>query len=401
MTVKTSGPLSFDNDIEAEFGENPSRSLGSYRNTHPDFGNKNCGSLTDLPLDTGIPKSGEIKFSHFYGKKLNIVVDYYSVSENRQQAGASSMAATARYVSNNNKVKIVGDYQTKPTAILNPGTYNLTNATTNASWQGGKKVIINVNATIGGIKATVNHQSHRQRVALRTGGWPSGTSLQIDIGPSGRLQGAGGNGRKGGGSQPAKALPGTSALGVEYAAHINKSGIIRCGYGGGGGGGGSSSNPGKSKTDYGRSAGAGGGGAGIPAGAGGPQGTGGYGGTVGYGQAGQNGTQDAGGNVGPFTPPNFDQAAGGFGVGADHGGNSGGGVKAGNGGNGGDINNPAATGGTAGVRQGGGTFAAQGGAGGDNGFGIIFGNSSIESASTGFKSTPNNEGGDTASGGIY
>ena len=164
MTVKASGPLSFDNDIEAEFGENPSRSLGSYRTTHPDFKNKNCGSLTNLPLDEGIPKSGEIKFSDFYGKKLNIVVDYYSVAENRQTSGASSMAATARYVSNNAKVKIVGDYQTKPTAILNPGTYNLTNATTNTSWQGGKKVIINVNAQIGGIKSI--NQADRNRGAL-------------------------------------------------------------------------------------------------------------------------------------------------------------------------------------------------------------------------------------------
>ena len=247
MVVKASGPLSFDDDIEAEFGENPSRSLGSYRNTHPDFKNKNCGSLIDLPLDEGIPKEGEIKFSDFYGKKLNIVVDYYSVSENRQDSGASSMAATARYVSNNAKVKIVGDYQTKPTAVLNPGTYNISNAATDIAWQGGKKVFINVNATIGGIKAT--SQAHRNRVALRTGTWPSGTSLVIDIGASGRLQGAGGDGRKGGGTTPAKALPGTSALGVEMAAEINKSGIIRCGYGGGGGGGGSSSNPGKSKTD--------------------------------------------------------------------------------------------------------------------------------------------------------
>ena len=192
--------------------------------------------------------------------------------------------------------------------------------------------------------------------------------------------------------------------GVEYPAHINKSGTIRCGYGGGGGGGGSSSNPGKSSTDYGRSAGAGGGGAGIPAGTGGPQGAPGYDGdspSNNVGQAGQDGTFDAGGNPGPYTPPNNDKAAGGFGVGADHGGNSSGGVKAGNGGRGGDKNDPVATGGTAGVRQGGGSTAHAGGAGGDNGFGIIFGNSSIESASTGFKSTPNNEGGDTSSGGIY
>ena len=118
MTVKSSGPLSFDNDIEAEFGENPSRSLGSYRNTHPDFKNKNCGSLTDLPLDEGIPKSGEIKFSDFYGKKLNIVVDYYSVSENRQTSGASSMAATARYVSIMQKLKLLVIIKLNPLRFL-------------------------------------------------------------------------------------------------------------------------------------------------------------------------------------------------------------------------------------------------------------------------------------------
>ena len=86
MTIKASGTgsLSFEDDIEKEFGENPSRSLGSYRRDHPDFSNKNCGSLTNLPLDDGIPTSGEIKFSDFYGKKLNIVVDYYSVAENRE-----------------------------------------------------------------------------------------------------------------------------------------------------------------------------------------------------------------------------------------------------------------------------------------------------------------------------
>ena len=65
---------------------------------------------------------------------------------------------------------------------------------------------------------------------------------------------------------PVQALPGSSALGVEYPAVIANSGIIRCGYGGGGGGAGSWSDPNKSKTDYGRSGGGGGGGAGIPAG---------------------------------------------------------------------------------------------------------------------------------------
>ena len=376
MTIKASGQLSFDNDIEAEFGENPSRSLGSYRNTHPDFGNKNCGSLTDLPLDTGIPKSGEIKFSDFYGKQLNIVIDYYSVAENRQTSGNATMAATARYVSNNAKVKIVGDYQTKPTAILNPGTYNLTNATTNTSWQGGKKVFINVNTTIGGKKST--NQAGRNFVALRTGGWPAGTSLRIDIGSSGRLQGAGGDGRQGvsNSGTPVQALPGSSALGVEYPAVIANSGIIRCGYGGGGGGAGSWSDPNKNKTDYGRSGGGGGGGAGIPAGAGGAPNGGGYGGTV---------SVAAGGGAG-------DANNGGFGGGgADHGV---GGGQGGSGGNGGDIvDNP--TNGTAGSPN-----RGAGGAAGPNGYGIIFGSNSVQSSSSGNTTVAGNQGG-VIVGGIF
>ena len=381
MTInKTSGqPLSFEDDIEDEFGENPSRSLGSYRRDHPDFQNKNCGTLTNLSLDTGIPNNGEIKFSDFYGKKLNIVVDYYTTSENRQNSGASSMAATARYVSQNAKVKIVGGYRSKPTAVLNQNTYNLTNATTNTAWQGGKKVFIHIgNSTIGGEKST--NQAGRNIVALRTGGWPSGTNLQIDIGSSGRLQGAGGDGRTGttNNGTPSQANPGTSALGVETAAQINNSGIIRCGYGGGGGGAGSNSNPNKSMTDYGRSGGGGGGGAGIPAGAGGSENCGGYGGTVTCGGAGGAGDAENGG---------------GFGTGGDHGAGSGGG---GNGGIGGDINDTA-TNGNAGSPA----VGASGGAAGPKGYGIIYGSSGIESLCTGDTSVAADQGGTTNSGGIY
>lgn len=389
MTInKTSGQqLSFEDDIENEFGENPSRSLGSYRRNHPDFQNKNCGALTNLPLDTGIPNDGEIKFSDFYGKKLNIVIDYYNDTGsaggaennilNREDNGAPTMAATWRYVNQNGRVKVVGGYQSKPTATLNQGTYNLTNATTNTSWQGGKKVFIHVNKKVGGIGA--NNQADRNRVALRTGGWPNNTDLQIDIGSSGRLQGAGGNGRTGttNGGTPAQALPGTSALGVEYAAQINNNGIIRCGYGGGGGGAGSNSDPNKSMTDYGRSGGGGGGGAGIPAGAGGSQNCGGYGGSITCGGAGGAGNHDGGGNGGG---------------GGDHGVGGGGG---GNGGNGGDQ--PAiSTNGTAGSPS----VNASGGARGIRGYGIIFGSNSIQSNSTGDKTVSANQGG-VVVGGIY
>jgi len=379
MTInKTSGDiLSFEDDIENEFGENPSRSLGSYRNTHPDFSNKNCGTLTDLPLDEGIPKSGEIKFSDFYGKKLNIVVDYYTTAENRQTSGAASMAATYRYVNQNSKVKIVGGYQSKPAGTLN--SYNLSSA----NWNNGKKVFINVNKTIGGEKST--DASGTNIVALRTGGWPSGTTLQIDIGSSGRIQGAGGNGRKGttNGGTPAQANSGTSALGVETAAQINNNGIIRCGYGGGGGGGGANSDPNKSTTDYGRSGGGGGGGAGIPAGSGGSANCGGY--------TGKNAAGVCGGAGGNATSEN----GGGAGAGANHGAGSGGG---GNGGIGGDINDSAGAGNAgSGNRMSGDSGA---GAAGPKGYGIIYGSSGIQNASTGNKTVPANQGG-VIVGGIF
>ena len=77
MTIKSSGnPLAFS-EIETEFGANGTRSLGSYRLT------QSVGTLSNLPLDTGIPSSGQIKFSDFYGKQLNIVVDCHSGGRGR------------------------------------------------------------------------------------------------------------------------------------------------------------------------------------------------------------------------------------------------------------------------------------------------------------------------------
>ena len=388
MTInKTSGDqLSFQNDIEAEFGSNPGRSLGQYRSSDTNFKNKNLGDLSNLPLDTGIPISGEIKFSDFYGKKLNLVVDYYDDTGssggeannvlNREDDGANTMAATWRYNNESDRVKVVGDYRSRPTGTFSPGTYNLSST----AWGGGKKVFIHVNKEVGGVKS--DSGTDVNKVALRTGVWPSGTSLQIDIGSSGRLQGAGGDGRQGATNSgtPPQAFAGTSALGVEYPAQINNNGTIRCGYGGGGGGAGSWSDPNKSMTDYGRSGGGGGGGAGIPAGDGGPSNSGGYGGTISTGTAGKDGTFDEGGNQGD-----------GFGVGADHGVGGGGG---GNGGNGGDINdNP--TGGSAGSPNRGG-----GGSAGNNGHGIIFSSNTVQSNSTGDKTIPSNEGG-VIVGGVF
>ena len=380
MTIKNSGSQLAFSEIEAEFGQpDNGRSLGRYRSSDSEFKNKNIGQLSNLPLDTGIPSSGEIKFSDFYGKKLNMVVDYYDDTGtsggeasnilNRQDNGANTLAATWRYNNQSPRVKVVGGYRDRPTGSVSG--YVLTSS----NWQGGKKIFIHVNKSIGGVKAQA--QSDRTKVALRTGTWPSGTSLQIDIGSSGRIQGAGGNGRQGATNSgtPSQAFTGTSGLGIEYPAQINNSGIIRCGYGGGGGGAGSWSDPNKNPRDFGRSGGGGGGGAGIPAGDGGPQNTGGYG-TVGgnspssqKGQASSDASFDAGGN------------------GGDGGDNGEGGGEAGDGGNGGDQVDAAQSGNAGDPNRG------AGGSPGSNGHGIIFSSSSVQSNSSGNKTLSSGNGG--------
>ena len=389
MTIKNSGSQLSFSEIEAEFGQpDNGRSFGRYRTTDSEFKNKNLGTLSNLPLDTGIPTSGEIKFSQFYGKKLNLVVDYYNDNGtaggeannilNRQDNGANTLAATWRYNNQSDRVKVVGGYRDRPTGSVSG--YNLSSS----NWQNGKKIMIHVNKQIGGAKATNNAGTNL--VALRTGGWPAGTTLQIDIGPSGRIQGAGGNGRQGNTNSgtPSQAFPGSSALGIEYPAQINNSGTIRCGYGGGGGGAGSWSDPNKNPRDFGRSGGGGGGGAGIPAGDGGPQNTG------GYGSAGNGGPGDQAGKGKAGSDASFD-AGGNGGGGGVHGEGPGG---AGNGGNGGDRNDGAQSG-TAGNPNRGG-----GGAAGSNGFGIIFGTSSVLNSSSGDKNIAGADGG-VIVGGIF
>ena len=66
MTIKSTGspnpPLSFS-EIEAEFGAQSPRSLGSYRHT------QTVNGLTFNGIDSGVPSSGEIAFSDFYSKR--------------------------------------------------------------------------------------------------------------------------------------------------------------------------------------------------------------------------------------------------------------------------------------------------------------------------------------------
>ena len=241
MALQASGRIKYS-EIIAEFGTPNNGGLGEYRIS------ENVGSLSNLPLDIGVPQSGQIKFSDFYNKRLNHVVDLHSIGDNTRRQDAK-----IRW--NNNHVHIVGSTKTGKTRP--PDTID-------------DRVIINVDNIIGSEKGTQTH------CALRTGNWDSGTSLEIEIGPSGKLYGSGGDGGSGGSANNGRGgdgQTGSSGLGIQYPCTVNNLGVIQSGYGGGGGGGGreQQTNTGKKSppANNGASGGGGGGGAGLPAGNGG------------------------------------------------------------------------------------------------------------------------------------
>ena len=237
MALQGSGQISFS-QIENEFGQNGERSLGDYRTS------QSVGELSNLPLDTGIPTSGEIKFSDFYNKRLNIVVDMHSGGDEFRKSAKNDKW-------NNNNLTVIGGFRSKK--------------------EDGSKIIVHVNKKFGSDKSSVTN------CAVRTGSWNSSSTIQVDIGGEGQILGAGGDGGQGGvclgtGSPGGT---GTSGLGIDHngvTVNVLSGGIIRAGFGGGGGGGGGR------QTDKGSdrraSGGGGGGGAGFPAGNGGQPGNG-------------------------------------------------------------------------------------------------------------------------------
>ena len=240
MALQASGTIKYS-QIIAEFGTPNNGGLGEYRLG----GGENVGSLSNVPLDVGVPVTGQIKFSDFYSKRLNQIVDLHSIGNNTVRQDAKD-----RW--NNGNVHIVGSTKTGKTQP--PDTID-------------DRIIINVNNTIGSAKGTQTH------CAVKTGTWDSGTILEIEIGASGKLYGAGGDGGDGGSANNGKGEDGgtgSSALGIEYACTVNNLGVIQSGYGGGGGGGGREQTTGGGKkspaVNNGAPGGGGGGGAGLPAG---------------------------------------------------------------------------------------------------------------------------------------
>ena len=336
MALQPSGTIKYS-EIIAEFGTPTNGGLGQYRLD----GGENVGSLTNVPLDVGVPVSGQIKFSDFYSKKLNQIVDFYSIGNN-----ATRQDAKVRW--SNNNVHVVGSSKTgkaRPSDTVDD------------------RVVIHVNNTIGSEKNTQTH------VALKTGTWDSGTTLVIEIGTSGKLFGAGGDGGAGGdasGSDGSAGGVGSSALGIEYPCTVNNLGVIQSGYGGGGGGDGQTRTTGGGKkggaTTNGSSGGGGGGGAGLPAGDGGGV---------------QTPLKDGGGTAGSAgAAGSLSNLVTGAGTGGA------GGSEAGSGGNASAVNNSATK------ADDGGTYvvdgnqqSADGGIGGNNGYAIITNQASAPSLS--------------------
>ena len=285
MTIKSSGSSLSFSEIEAEFGANGSRSLGAYRLS------QSVGSLSNLPLDSGIPTSGTIKFSDFYSKKLNIVVDCHSGGQETRKSAKNDKW-------NNNNLTVIGGFRSKK--------------------EGGSKIYINVNKKFCSDKFNVNN------CALKTGNWDSTATVQVDLGSNARVFGAGGDGGSGSQGVNNNGSPGgsgTSGLGIDsnnITVNVASGAIIRAGFGGGGGGGGGSQQD--KNADRRASGGGGGGGAGCP------PGNSGSGGSVGAGGgAGSAGTETTGG-TGGGGGNNANQAYGGRGGdGASLGGNAGGG----------------------------------------------------------------------------
>ena len=250
MTLPSSPSQLAFSQIEGEFGQNSSRSLGNYR-----VKESNIGDLGTLGLDndgTGgnlspiIPTDGQIAFSDFHGTSLNVVVNYWSgPNEKRPQPGYQ------RYQDNN--VRVVGGFRSRP----NHGS--------------GAKVYIHVNKRITNDKG--DSAGDQAKCALITGGrWQNVAQLRVDVGGSGRITGGGGEGGKGGGpagdDHGENGKRGSTGLGIGYNCDVHvKSGGVIAGGGGGGGGGGSCR-----QSDWHRrraGGGGGGGGAGIDAGEGG------------------------------------------------------------------------------------------------------------------------------------
>ena len=181
MTLQTTGSIK-SSQIQTEFGGSNPISISQY------YG-----------LDSGIPTSGPIKFSNFYGKILN----------------------ATRTVGSTQNFNARSDFQTNATIVGGKKTASSVYSNNQAV-----KYTINVNGTIGA--------NDTSSYAFDTGIFPSGSSIYLNVYSGNYIVGAGGDGGvKNGGAGGA----GGPALILRLISYITNNGTIAGGGGGGGGGG--------------------------------------------------------------------------------------------------------------------------------------------------------------------
>ena len=277
MALSSSGSISFT-QIKNEFGDSNGNttgvSLGNYRVS------QTFGAMANMPLDEGVPQGDSaISMGDLRGKRLNVVVDYYSGgTEHRPNTGKQ------RYQQESN-TECVGTFRNRPTQTQ------------------GTKVWLHINKTIGSQGA----QQQQSNCAFRTGNWQSGTQLRVYAGEEAAIRGRGGQGGKGGDGRNENGGDGgnaSSAIGVQFSNGTtiltSHSQAVAAGGGGGGGGGGGARQEDRG-ADRTAGGGGGGGGAGLPAGDGGTGGKNGEerhsdGNNGGNGSTTNNGNGGSGGN---------------------------------------------------------------------------------------------------------
>ena len=189
MAIKGSGAISFS-EIKKEFGDSNGKtagiSLGKYRvgQRYGELGDGDSQFPQGMPLDEGIPQSGPISMGDFYGKRLNIVVNFYNWPEggpggsfgaNNEATGRSGgrvSRATGRYTQNNGS-ECVGEFKNPPTKNGAPKTE-------------GSKVWIHINKTLGGAGHQQNSEAY---CTFRTGNWQSDTDLRVHLGNEAKVYG--------------------------------------------------------------------------------------------------------------------------------------------------------------------------------------------------------------------
>jgi hypothetical protein len=340
MALQSSGEIRAS-QIRAEFGDsgrsrgygNGSVSFGAYRDVNQEVtGQSGTDAGRNFTLDhdfvndrSYIPRpkidntpdfEGPIRFSHFYDAKLNVVLAYGNPDN------PSTPGQHARQEKYFGRTKVIGGFRDKPTE--------------NDEIK-GSKIILYVNKKLGSPKGD------QTNCALRTGSWPSGTEIHIEVSPNGKILGGGGDGGSGGDNTEDgnKGKNGSSAIELQSyvkTVRVRSGGIIAPGGGGGGGGGGAKGDKGGDKGG----GGGGGGGAGFPNSEG--------------GRGGSSNVDGSPGNDGNDTT---------VGIGGNGGSQSS--AQGGNGGNGGGLASNG-QGGTSGDASGGGNDTGNGADGGEPGY---------------------------------